>query len=97
EARKKAIIEQALTANGKVVEEKKTVLADQAPKAKKTARAGKKNAAKSKTKTYKIKKGDTLWHLAKRFGISTVDLRKANNLGARPTLRIGQSLTIPVN
>jgi len=45
--------------------------------------------------TYVVKKGDTLWNLARRFGVTTSHLMKANGLSARHILNIGQRLSIP--
>lgn len=44
--------------------------------------------------TYIVRNGDTLGHIAQRHGISTSQLRSANNLSG-DLIRIGQKLTIP--
>ena len=46
-------------------------------------------------KVYHVQKGDSIWILARRFGVSTNNLLQANNLQAGQTLRIGQPLAIP--
>ena len=43
---------------------------------------------------YVVKKGDTLWNIAKNFGISVDELKNANNLTSN-SLSIGQTLVIP--
>lgn len=43
---------------------------------------------------YVVQKGDTLYSLAKRAGVSTEDLKKLNNLKS-DTLAIGQELVLP--
>jgi len=44
---------------------------------------------------YKVQKGETLDSLAKKFGISRVDLAHANGLGTGAGLRTGQTLKVP--
>jgi len=43
---------------------------------------------------YIVSKGDTLWSIARKFGVSVNDLKNANNLSSN-SLSIGQSLFIP--
>lgn len=43
---------------------------------------------------YTVKSGDSLWAIAKRYGITVDELKRANNLTSN-TLSIGQKLTIP--
>ena len=39
--------------------------------------------------------GDTLSGLAKRYGVTVAELRRANGLSEETTLRAGESLKIP--
>src|SRR6185503_11849621 len=47
------------------------------------------------TATHAVKKGESLWKIAKSEGVSVGDLARANNIDPKATLKIGQSLTIP--
>lgn len=47
------------------------------------------------SKKYRIQAGDTIWVLARKFGVSAKNLLQANNLSARQTLRVGQQISIP--
>jgi LysM repeat protein len=46
-------------------------------------------------RNYVVKKGDSLWKIAKLENISVGELSRANNLTKTSTLKIGQKLTIP--
>jgi membrane-bound lytic murein transglycosylase D len=46
------------------------------------------------TFTYKVKKGDSLWEIARRFGTTTESLRKLNGLTRRSNIYPGQKLKI---
>ncbi len=50
---------------------------------------------KYKTKTYKIKKGDSLFALAKKFGVNFSTLMKLNGLNDKSVIKIGQVIKIP--
>lgn len=80
--RKEEIVAKALKANNKPVPKKKSTAVAKAKKSK-------------NTKHYKIKKGDTIWMVARRFGVSPKNLLQANNLSTRHTLKIGQKIAIP--
>lgn len=45
--------------------------------------------------TYTVKKGDSLWKVARRYKLKTSLLAQANNLDIRKPLQIGQKLIIP--
>lgn len=46
--------------------------------------------------TYEVRGGDTLWSLARRYGISVDMIAKANRLRSADNIRAGQKLVIPV-
>lgn len=45
--------------------------------------------------THIVTKGDTLFSVAKQYGVSTDDIMKANGLGKNTSLTLGQPLLIP--
>ena len=55
---------------------------------------GKSDDNSNSNNTYTVNKGDTLYSIAKRFGVTVQDLVKTNNLTST-TLSIGQVLIIP--
>jgi LysM repeat protein len=54
------------------------------------------NKSTAKDKTHKVASGDNLVTLAKRYGLSSDDIAKANNLVNKNKLKPGQTLVIPV-
>ncbi len=65
------------------------------PVAKKSSTAKAKTKKKSYTlTTYRVKKGDTLISIAKRFGISYKELKRINGLKSS-SIRVGQKLKVP--
>jgi LysM repeat protein len=44
---------------------------------------------------YVVQQGDTLYHIATSFGITTTQLQNANCLGTSTTIRVGQLLWVP--
>ena len=44
---------------------------------------------------YQVKSGDTLWSIARKFGVTVNEIKNANNLSSN-TLSIGQTIYIPV-
>jgi N-acetylmuramoyl-L-alanine amidase len=43
---------------------------------------------------HKVKRGENLWKISRKYGTSVASLRKANRLGKSSVLRIGQELLI---
>lgn len=68
--------------------------APEQPVAKKTSTSKKKNAKASKPRTHKIVRGESLSKIAKRYGVTVNQLKRANNLKS-DAIRAGQNLTIP--
>ena len=64
------------------------------PAAAKKSSTAKKKAAGSPT-SYTVARGDTLFAIARRFGVSIEDLRKENHLSAHSQIRAGQELRLP--
>ena len=49
-----------------------------------------------KTDTYIVKKGDTLYGIAKKFGISVETLTILNKMSGSNTIKVGQALIVPL-
>ena len=54
------------------------------------------NDSISNYKTYIVQKGDSLYTISRRYGVSVDDIKRVNNLKSN-TLSIGQELLIPSN
>jgi len=53
-------------------------------------------AAKKTASTYKIKKGDTLWKIARAFNVSAKQLAQYNNIHVGTSLKPGKTLRVPL-
>jgi murein DD-endopeptidase MepM/ murein hydrolase activator NlpD len=83
--KKTSVLQPGDTLKGPVVEK---------PAAKSSA--GKKaKAAAEAPQSYTVSKGDTVFAIAKKFGVSIEDLRKENHLSSRSQIRAGQKLRVP--
>ena len=51
---------------------------------------------KKLNKTYIVKRGDTLWKIAKKHKVSVSDIKKWNGLGKKSILRKGMKLTLKI-
>ncbi|MBQ7612753.1 MAG: LysM peptidoglycan-binding domain-containing protein [Spirochaetaceae bacterium] len=55
-------------------------------------------SSKSSTQTvqtYTVQKGDTIYGIAKKYGVSQADILNLNNLNAKSIIQVGQKLLIP--
>jgi len=52
-------------------------------------------AVSATTHAYIVKKGDSLWKIAKAESVTVGELSRANNLTKTSTLKVGQKLTVP--
>jgi membrane-bound lytic murein transglycosylase D len=60
------------------------------------ASTGETQVAKAGKVNYKVKRGDTLSGIARRYAVTIRDLQAWNNMGRSTALRAGQLLTIHV-
>jgi len=51
--------------------------------------------AAAQTTTHTVKRGDTVWDLARQYGSTVTAIIDANGLDARATIHVGDTLTIP--
>ncbi len=64
-----------------VPEKEKTVVAD--------------SVAVQETKTHIVKKGESLWVIAKKYGVTVPDLVEANHIADKNIIMVNQELIIP--
>lgn len=55
------------------------------------------NNSETATTSYTIQRGDNLWSIAKKFGVTTSQIRAANHIRSERDLRVGVVITIPQN
>jgi membrane-bound lytic murein transglycosylase D len=51
--------------------------------------------AEMRRREYVVRKGDTLWHIARRHGVTVEKIRSANKLAASARLQLGQRIMMP--
>jgi len=56
---------------------------------------GNENSFAAGKSDYKVRSGDTLWSISRAYNISVAELKKANHLGKKSSLRAGQTLSVP--
>ncbi len=49
----------------------------------------------ARLRRYRVRNGDTIWSIARKFGVSTRKLSRANSMHGRHSIRKGQTLVIP--
>jgi len=69
-------------------------LPERLPPAAKPAPAKPASAA-ARTRTHNVKRGETLWGVARKYGVSVPELAAANDIGTKSELVAGQRLKIP--
>jgi len=67
-------------------------VAVRAPKT--TSKAGGASMVSERPVRYRVKRGDTLWEIARSHEVTPEELRRWNDLTHRAKLRVGQELTI---
>ena len=81
---------EALSRKMEVLEKQKPPAAE--PKAKPPTRS--KPATSAEKKYHTVQKGETLYGISKKYGISVEELRKLNDLSASQSLRTGQKILV---
>ncbi len=54
-----------------------------------------KKAAAKKKRVHVVKRGETIWRIAEKYGISPQALRKTNGMGRSNIIKVGQKIFIP--
>ncbi len=52
-------------------------------------------AEESRTHTYHVRAGDSLWRIGRKFGVNHQAIMRLNGIGPRDVLRIGQRILVP--
>lgn len=68
--------------------------AEETPKSTSSSKKSTVAKAPSRSKKYKVGRGDTLWEIAQRHGVTVTTIKKANGIRSS-RLRPGQTLSIP--
>jgi membrane-bound lytic murein transglycosylase D len=72
----------------------KSRIARNAPETAKTLKVAKNTASKNKRTRYVVKRGDTVFSIARRFDVAVNDLQRWNNIPASNNLRPGNTLMV---
>jgi murein DD-endopeptidase MepM/ murein hydrolase activator NlpD len=97
-------VEQLKTANGlkhntiqpgDVLKNPKAKSEAKASSSRKGGKAAAAEEAKAAPETYKVVRGDTIFSISKRFGVSMDALREANGLSGKAQIHAGQTLQLP--
>ena len=47
--------------------------------------------------TYRVRRGDSLWRIGRKFGVSHKTIMRVNGIGPRDVLRVGQRILVPLD
>jgi len=64
---------------------------------KSASKAGKAGSAETRRLSYRVRKGDSLWRISRKFKVAIADLTSWNSLNSKRQLRPGQQLTVYVD
>lgn len=53
------------------------------------------SAEESRTHTYRVRAGDSMWGIGRKFGVNHKAIMRLNGIGPRDVLRIGQRILVP--
>jgi LysM repeat protein len=74
--------------------EKKSASVEKAPAAAVKEKPKKEAVASAKKRYHEVKKGETLYQISKKYGISLTELRSLNNLNPEQSIQPGQKLQV---
>jgi len=74
---------------------KRTAETDKANKTKTATTPSKTAVSRTAERTYTVRKGDTVYSISRRYGVSVEDLKRLNKLSSQLLIHSGQKLRIP--